>query len=79
LFYIHPDHRLMAVDVQLQPGFRSGVPHALFTTPGIFGNTLQYQYDVTRDGKRFIVVAPATGAVSAPVTVVQNWQGGLRN
>ncbi len=78
LFYIDPDHRLMAVDIQLKPGFQSGVPHALFTTPAISGNTLQYQYDVTRDGKRFVLVAPAGGAVSAPVTVVQNWQGGLR-
>ncbi len=78
LFYIDPDHRLMAVDIQLQPGFQSGVPHTLFTTPAISGNTLQYQYDVTRDGKRFVLVAPAGGAVSAPVTVVQNWQGGLR-
>jgi eukaryotic-like serine/threonine-protein kinase len=78
LFYLEPDYRLMAVDIQFQAGFQSGVPHALFTTPAISGNTLQYQYDVTRDGKRFVLVAPAGGAVSAPVTVVQNWQGGLR-
>ncbi|HEX4615450.1 MAG TPA: protein kinase [Stellaceae bacterium] len=78
LFYIDPDHHLMAVDIQLQPRFQSGVPHALFTTPAISGRTLQYQYDVTRDGKRFVLVAPAAGAVSAPATVVQNWQGSLR-
>jgi eukaryotic-like serine/threonine-protein kinase len=78
LFYIAPDHGLMAVDVQTQPAFQTRTPHRLFVTPSIAGNTLQYQYDVTRDGKRFVLVAPAVGGISTPATVVQNWQEALK-
>ena len=78
LFYIAPDGGLMAVDVKTQPALQPATPHTLFTTPSITGNSLAFQYDVTRDGKRFIVVAPSVSAVPAPATVVQNWQTELK-
>ena len=68
----------MAVDVKTQPALQPATPHTLFTTPSITGNSLAFQYDVTRDGKRFIVVAPSVSAVPAPATVVQNWQTELK-
>jgi hypothetical protein len=41
-------------------------------------NTLITEYDVTKDGKRFIVeIAPSVNATSAPITVVQNWEAAL--
>jgi len=36
-----------------------------------------HEYDVTADGKRFIV-ASISGAASAPITVVVNWNAGLK-
>jgi len=78
LFYLAPDHTLMTVDVTTGPVFQSATPHTLFPTPAISGNTLPYQYDVTRDGKRFVVLTPSPGAVSIPATVVLNWEAALK-
>jgi hypothetical protein len=35
------------------------------------------QYDVTRDGQRFLFVEPLEEDKSAPMIVVLNWQAGL--
>jgi eukaryotic-like serine/threonine-protein kinase len=61
-----------------QPFFEAGAPVPLFevhipTTPG---NTV-YEYDVTSDGKRFLVTT--TAAASAPfLAVVVNCNAGLK-
>ncbi|SPF45128.1 Serine/threonine protein kinase [Candidatus Sulfopaludibacter sp. SbA4] len=78
LFYLAPDARLMAVDIKLEPAFQSGPPHPLFGTQMLAAGTTLFRYDVTRDGKRFLMVVPAPGTTSAPATVVLNWQSGLR-
>jgi hypothetical protein len=49
----------------------------LFSTPMVATTTL-FAYDVTPDGKRFLLVVPATGTISAPATVVLNWEAGLK-
>jgi hypothetical protein len=36
------------------------------------------QYDITRDGKKFLVVSPVEGDVSAPLTVTLNWEAALK-
>jgi Tol biopolymer transport system component len=78
LFYLDPGHTLMAVDVSLQPGFQVGTPHPLFTSPAISGNQTLYQYDAARDGSRFLMIGPLEGTVSAPATIVLNWETGLK-
>ena len=78
LFYFGPDSKLMAVDIHLDPVLQAGTPHALFGTQGGFGSITLYRWDVTRDGKRFLMMTPATGVASAPATVVLNWQAGLK-
>jgi hypothetical protein len=35
-------------------------------------------YDVTRDGKRFLMVYPGEQEANAPMIVVVNWQAGLK-
>jgi len=35
------------------------------------------QWDVTRDGKRFLFLIPAPETVPVPFTVVLNWQAAL--
>jgi hypothetical protein len=70
--------KLMAADIQLEPAFQSGAPHALFASPGGFFSVTQFRWELARDGKRFLLVSPAFGAVPEPATVVLNWQSGLK-
>ena len=78
LFYLAPDRKLMAVDVKLEPVIQSAVPHPLIQTQAPTSANYMYQYDVTRDGQRFLVIVPATGPASAPATVELNWDARLK-
>jgi hypothetical protein len=81
LFYIAGDGKLMAVDVKTAPTFQAEIPHVLFD-PHVAGGsttTFYFRYDVSPDGRRFLV----NGAVQSesrapnPITVVLNWPVGL--
>ncbi|HYL35863.1 MAG TPA: protein kinase [Bryobacteraceae bacterium] len=76
LFYVAPDGKLMAVDVSTQPVFKSGVPQALFDTR-IYGggvvNAGAARWDVSPDGKRFLVLSLVGSEGSEAMTVVLNW------
>ena len=80
LFYDERDARnLVAVTVQTQPSFSFGVPVPL-PLEGVLetGNERQRQYDVSPDGKRFLVLLPATPGEreSRPIrqiNIVLNW------
>jgi len=37
-----------------------------------------FQYDVTKDGKQFLVVATNVAAATPALTVVVNWRAGLK-
>jgi len=56
LFYLAGDGRLMAVEVRTGATFDAGTPRALFATrlraPGV---TFVHTYDVSADGRRFLV------------------------
>jgi hypothetical protein len=70
----------MAVDVTTAPGaavFQSGVPHALFATQPP-ASTSNFNYDVARDGKRFLLAMPTARSASMPVTLVINWEASLK-
>jgi hypothetical protein len=74
---------MMAVELSTASGaVQRGSPKALFTAP-IFGlptlNTTRY--DVTADGQKFLINSVPTETASAPpspITVVLNWQAGLK-
>jgi dipeptidyl aminopeptidase/acylaminoacyl peptidase len=76
IFYLDPGHTMMAVDIATQPGFHAATPHSLFPSPAIGGNQTLFQYDVSRDGKRFLLIGPVEGSASEPATVVLNWEAG---
>jgi hypothetical protein len=86
LLYVAADGKMNAVALKTaagsKPSFEPGVPAPLFDShiSGNGGsNQDPFQYDVTADGKRFLVMTPAGGAASSPpLTVVMNWQAGLR-
>jgi hypothetical protein len=69
----------MAVDTQTDPTFQAATPHALFRSPTVAhaANTMS-RYDVTRDGKKFLMVNALVGEPSSPMTVVVNWETGLK-
>jgi len=75
LFYMGAGGNLTAVDVSTSGVFQAGVPKTLFKVPAgvVF-------FDVSPDGKRFLMAAPtATSASPLPkFTVVLNWQAVLK-
>jgi Tol biopolymer transport system component len=77
MFFIATDGKMMAVPVKAAPGVKpsleAGVPAALFDAhPGAEG-LLEYEYDVTADGSRFLInTTGGTGAVPA-LTVVTHY------
>jgi Tol biopolymer transport system component len=75
LFYIGDDGRLMAVPIRGSQTFEPEPAEALFET-GLaphYGDARNH-YDVSRDGRRFLLMAPVNDARSGPFTVVVNWR-----
>jgi Tol biopolymer transport system component len=81
LFFVATDGKMMAVPVKavtgVRPSVEAGVPVLLFDA-GIANNRNQFEYDVTADGKRFLVNTTGAGGASQPLTVVTNWNAAKR-
>jgi serine/threonine protein kinase/Tol biopolymer transport system component len=78
LFYLASDGYLMSVAVNTGGSvFQTGTPQRLFKSPAT-----NFNWDVSADGKRFLVVAPAASGSAAlaapPYHVVVNWTGLLK-
>jgi Tol biopolymer transport system component len=70
---------LMAVPVSVQPTFSSGPPVALFDAPVQSGYTNDsHRWQVSPDGKRFLLITNAGQDQAPPLDVVVNWQAGLK-
>jgi Tol biopolymer transport system component len=76
LTYIAADRRMMAVRTKLQPQFSFEAARPLFQTQldEIWLGDTRNHYDVTPDGRRFIMLAPKTDRRLSPYTVLINWQ-----
>jgi len=81
LFYVTPDGKLAAVAVTVtrgtKPSLKAGAPLTLFDAH-ISAQGQYFNYDVTADGKRFLVAANPSAASSTapsapPLTVRVNW------
>ena len=75
LLYLTPDRAIVAVDVTTGATFRHGSPKLLFA-PGI--RTPEARFDVTKDGRRFIIPIAFTEAGSEPARVIINWTNGIK-
>ena len=77
LFYLNRSGTtMMAVDVALSPTFQAGIPKVLFSV-----RAGPAAYDVSADGQKFVKFATVEAnpaGPTAPITVVLNWQAGLR-
>jgi len=84
LFFVAADGKMMAVPVKAAAGakasFEAGTPVDLFDAHMAHsGANSQLQYDVTADGKRFLInTTGSSGAATPPLTVVTNWTVGLK-
>jgi Tol biopolymer transport system component len=67
VFYVQED-RLMAVSVATHPKFSPGVPVSLFES-----RLLQLGYDVSPDGKRFVVLVRPKNEPPISIHIVDNW------
>ena len=65
----------MAVDVKTGSTFPPATPQTLFTT-GIY--TPDSHFEVTSDGRRFLIPTAVTDENPAPPTVVLNWTKGVK-
>ena len=87
LFYVAPDNRMMAVPIDVVSSGRTlspGAPVALFESriatqgsAGLGGFGSKAQYAVARDG-RFLLSVSVEAAIASPITIVLNWDAGLR-
>jgi serine/threonine protein kinase len=66
LFFLAPDGSMMAAAIDTTAAFRAAVPQRLFGVGADF-------FDVSKDGRRFLVRVPQ-GFEPTPLTVVVNWQ-----
>ena len=78
LFYLVGDS-FMAVAVETEPTFSAGKPRILFRGPYITGYGENFPWDISPDGKRFLLMKQSTVDASTEVTprptinIVQNW------
>ena len=77
LFYLAADRNLMVVPITLGATLQVGVPKALFSIPA---SAQRHSFAPASDGQRFLVSTGAgTGdGKTIPITVVLNWQAGLK-
>ena len=76
IFYVSNTGFLMAVPVDTTKGFVPGKPVQLFNTKPYFVAAVGTNYDVTKDGKRFIMVKlpeATDGGGGYPIVMVLNW------
>jgi Tol biopolymer transport system component len=72
LYYLTLDGKMMAVDIMANTKIVHGKPTELFDTK-LSVDPIRDQYDVSSDGKRFLLLKPLAEAESTPITVTFNW------
>ena len=74
LFYVSRDRKIVSVSIKIGPPFEVG------TATPLFASTAQGDaaYDVTLDGKRFLMTTPSDEQRPVPVTLVLNWTAALK-
>ncbi len=78
LFFMSVDFKIMAADIRLSSSTVDvGSVQSLFES-GIFAGYVRDLYDVTQDGKRFLIESPTGNDISSPVTLVVNWPGEIK-
>ncbi len=75
LYFVSLDGKMMAAEVNTSSKFEAGVPKPLFNVR--LSRGMDAWFDVTKDG-RFLIPVQVEQTSKAPITVVVNWQAGLK-
>jgi hypothetical protein len=79
LYYSTPDNTLMAVDVRDDGAeFTAGAAKKLFALKSAAVFSLGTFWQPMPDGQNFLVLRPAESSAGKPITIVTNWQAGLK-
>ena len=75
LFYVSPDWKMMAVEVNTQPVFQAGTPRPLFQTDMVDTGirTGPMSWDLSPDGNRFLIITE-NPSEALSLTVALNWR-----
>ena len=74
IFYLALDDNVVAEEVSTDPYFRASEARPLFHAPHLVAFDGP-QYDVSRDGQRFLINTDPAAISSTPVIVTVNWSG----
>lgn len=77
IVFLSPDADMMSARVFLGATFRSESPRRLFRT-GLAPDRQNRSYDVSRDGRRFLLRIPNATMDAGSMTVLTNWTARLR-
>jgi hypothetical protein len=75
LFYLTPDRKVISVPVKTGDRIQLGAAEELFRVDVA---AEQSTYDVSPDGRRFLVNTRVSGPESTPITIVTNWSRSLK-
>ena len=78
LYFYSRDGHLMSVDIGNAASFAASAPHTLFEFRSGNGLTFVAPYAAAADGQRFLINTIVDESGGAPLTLVINWQEGLR-
>jgi eukaryotic-like serine/threonine-protein kinase len=71
LFFYAPGGTIMAATIDTAHEFQAGTPALLFAASGVSGGVRRY--GASRDGQRFLIIAPERLGTEPTMTVVVNW------
>ena len=73
LFYLNGRQEMMSVELKAGSGFAVGEPRVLFPAGQYTLTGTSQVYDVSADGRRFVMVRPVAGIAETELVLVQNW------
>jgi serine/threonine-protein kinase len=72
LFYIASDHKLMVCTIKAGATLEAASPQPLFVTR----QSITRFFDVSPDGRRFLLVDPLPNPITPPMNLVIDWTAG---
>jgi len=73
LFYLSSRQDMVSVEIHPGSSFSAGEPRVLFSAAGYNLGGASGIFDVSPDGRRFLLVRPLTGVAETELVLVQNW------
>ena len=74
LYYRDARGNMVSVPINPAASFSFGTPKVLFSAAAYRTYTGHHQYDVSPDGKRFVMGVPTTGGEMPALVLVKNWR-----